>query len=138
MMLLARRPDWAERLLECVDRHRANRFEWGRYDCATFFNDAVTAVADGYPLAAHMPWTSERSAAAALLRSGYRDVLHFVETHFPEISPAMAQRGDLGFVDNRHALTCPAVIVGVDAVTRSETSWLSFPATALVRTFKVG
>lgn len=138
LLELKRRADWPERLIACADRHRKAPFAWGAYDCATFFDDAVDAVAGFHILAAHMPWDSERAAAKRLLAAGYRDMLQFCETLLPSIEPSRARRGDVGFADVRHALTCPAVILGAEAVTRTETGWLIFSASALKHTFKIG
>lgn len=135
---LRRRAGWDLRLMEVVDRHRRAPFDWGAHDCATFFNDAVDAVADFRPLVAHMPWDSEVAARRRLVEAGYRDMVGFCRTFFPEIPPAQARRGDIGFAEVRHALSCPAVIVGSEAVTRNEHGWLLVPVALLTTTFKIG
>ena len=135
---MRRRSGWDLRLMEVVQTHRRQPFAWGAYDCATFFNDAVDAVAGFRPLVAHMPWDSEQAAARRLIAAGYRDMAEFCRTFFPEIPPAHARRGDVGFADVRHALSCPAVIVGAEAVTRTESGWLTLPACLLVQCFKIG
>lgn len=137
-LALKRRSGWDLRLMAVIDAHRRQPFSWGDFDCATFFNDAVDAVADFRPLVAHMPWDSEGSARRRLVAAGYRDMAGFCRTFFPEIPTAQARRGDVGFAEARHALSCPAVIVGAEAVTRNEHGWLVVPASLLVQCFKIG
>lgn len=138
MIEAPRLEDWPERLIRTVSAHRAAPFAWGEFDCATFFAAAVEAVIGIDPLTAYRPWASERDAARVLLDHGYRDMAHFTECLFPEIAPAKARRGDIGFCAERKVLTCPAVILGAEAAQRDERSWLMFPASTIIRAFRVG
>lgn len=133
-----RRPDWSERLIATLIRHQAQPFGWGGSDCATLFADAVEAVTGVDPLAEWRPWADRTAAERALVRSGYRSVAELVVDRFPEITPATAQRGDIGFTIEFHRLMSPAVVVGSEAVSRDQKGWIVFPRTELVRAFKVG
>ena len=138
MLDLTRLPGWPERLLEVVDDHRRAPFVWGRYDCATLFAAAVHAVTGEDPLHPFRPWSSERSAAARLVRAGFDDMLEFARAHFPEVPPAKARRGDVGFCKVRARLSCPAVVLGADSASRDEKGWVVFSTTMLTSAFRVG
>lgn len=138
MLVLSRLQDWPERLMALVDDHRNHTFAWGRYDCATFFAEAVERVTGVHVLAAHMPYDSERSAMEKLAASGYRDMEHFATCLFPATAPAQARRGDIGFASRKERLSCPAVVLGAEAVSRDQSGWVVFPVTSLVSAFRVG
>jgi len=138
MLELTRLDDWPERLMATIERHRMAAFEWGVYDCATLFADAVEAVTGVDPLSQYRPWKSERSARMKMIRAGWKDMKAFARDHFPEIAPSMARRGDVGFAQQANALSCPAVIVGAHAVSRDEKGWIVMPASVLTIAFRVG
>lgn len=138
MLKLERHAAWADRLIATVERHRAHKFEWGTYDCATLFADCVDAVAELDPLAAHRPWSGPETAARRLVASGHESVLGLVEVLFPEVAPSFAQRGDIGFARDTGALACPFIIVGAEAVSRNDRGFIVVPRDRLIRTFKVG
>lgn len=138
MLTLSRQPGWAERLLALVESYRAKPFVWGEADCATFFAEAVQAVTGFHPLVGYMPYSSELGAMKMLAGSGYDDMLHFARCLFPEVAPSLARRGDIGFIADRERLTCPAVIVGHEAVSRNQAGWLMFPVASLATAFRIG
>jgi len=138
MLELTRLDDWPERLMATIERHRTAVFEWGVYDCATLFADAVEAVTGVDPLASYRPWKSERSARMKMIKAGFKDMRAFARAHFPEINPSQAGRGDLGFASQANHLSCPAVIVGAHAVSRDEGGWIVMPTNVLTMAFKVG
>lgn len=129
--------NWPERLAVVVSRHRRATFAWGRADCATFFADAVAAVTGDDPFAAYRPWDSQLAAATRLVRAGCRSVEQFVAARFHEIAPSAAGRGDVGYLAERSALTCPAVIVGAEALSMSETGLVAVPRSLIVRAFRI-
>lgn len=133
-----RLPDWPERLVAVVAAHRRAPFEWGRYDCATLFADAVDAVAGFDPLAAHRPWCSELGAATRLLRARLSSVEALVAATFPAIEPSAARRGDLGYTTAAGPLTCPAVILGAEALVRTPDAISVVPREAILRAYRVG
>jgi hypothetical protein len=135
---LVREAGWADRLLAVVAHHRAQPFAWGQYDCATLFAEAVQAVTGCHVLAAYMPYDSERGALEMLASSGQRHMLDWCRYRFPEIPVSMARRGDLVFPEKIGRLACPAVVLGSDAVSRDEKSWLCMPTGLMITAFKVG
>jgi hypothetical protein len=138
MLELTRLENWPDRLMATVERHRTAEFEWGVYDCATLFADAVQAVTGTDPLAAFRPWKTERSARMKMIKGGWKDMKSFCRDHFPDVAPSKAGRGDLGFAAQSHNLMCPAVIVGAHAVSRDEKGWIVMPTSLLTLAFKVG
>jgi len=138
MLELKRLPGWPERLLAAVEAHRAQPFAWGSFDCATLFAAAVESVTGVHVLAAHMPYDSERGAMERLAASGYRDMQHFASCLFPAIAPARARRGDIGFVAAKERLSCPAIIVGDEVVSRAREGWITFSVSSLVAAYRVG
>lgn len=138
MLDLTRKPGWPDRLLAAVASHRAQPFAWGQHDCATLFGAAVEAVTGFHIMAAYLPYDSERGAMKQLAGSGYRDMEHFARCMFPTVAPAQARRGDLGMTKDLVRLSCPAVILGAEAVSRDQSGWIVFPAKLLTVAFRVG
>lgn len=115
----------------------AQPFVRGASDCA-FFADVVLAMTGHDCLAGGRAYNSERTAAKKLKALGYRSMLELVADHFPEIPPALAQRGDLGFpAEISSPLMSPAVIVGAEAWSKSETGPVMVPRSLIVRAFAV-
>lgn len=121
-----------------IEQHRNEAFRWGAYDCATLFADAVQAVTGVDPLAKYRPWKNERSARMKMIRAGYSGMRDFARANFPEVPPSFAGRGDLGFPAKTIPISCPAVIIGSEAVSRDQDGWICIPTSLLVTTFKVG
>lgn len=135
---MSRRDDWPGGLAEVVSRYRGRPFQWGETDCATFFSDAVAAMTGHDPFASFRPWSSEFCAATRLVRAGVRSVEDFVAARFDSIPPVAAGRGDVGYLEERHALTCPVIILGAEAVSMTESGLAIVPRTLIVRAFRVG
>lgn len=133
----ARMPDWWERLLAVFAWHRAHAFAWGRFDCATLFSDAGTAVIGIDPLGGYV-WRNEREALKGLALHGVTSMAAYVAQRFAEIPPAEARRGDVGFAREAAPLSCPYIITGATAEGRDTRGWLIVPRTMLVRTYRVG
>lgn len=133
-----RRPDWPERLALALSEHRAGPFAWGQYDCATLFSDAVFAMTDADPFEGLGHWRSANDALRILARTGALSVKDFLDSRLPRIAPAAARRGDVGYLASYDTLTCPAIVVGAAAVSRTETGWLLFPISELTTAYRIG
>lgn len=133
-----RREDWADQLHKIIEEHRDGPFEWGQRDCAVLFADAVWAMTDVDPFASFGRWQSERDALRALARTGHETVRDFIDAEFSTIPPSFARRGDAGFTDEIERLTCPAIVVGAEAVSWHVTGWLVVPVSSLVVAYRVG
>lgn len=134
-----RYPDWPERLAAVIADHQAQPFQWGRYDCATLWIEAVAAMT-GYDAAQDFArWRSEKGALKALRQRGFASVRDVVAAIAPEIPAAQAGRGDLAFPAEawQGPLTSPAVLTGSHAVSRTAERWVSLPRARLVTFFRV-
>lgn len=138
MLDLVRLPEWPEALNFAVSEHRKHAFKWGQWDCATFFSDAIVGVCGTDPFAGIMRWHSERDAIKSMLCAGYKSVQAFLDERLPRIAPSAAQRGDCGYTRAVGVLSCPLVIVGAQAVSRTEHGWIMVPASSLDFAYRVG
>lgn len=102
-----RLPNWPKLLAEFIESRRNLPFEWGRQDCCLFACDGILSQSGLDP-------------AAKMFRGKYRDALgaaRLVRKHggveaiaakvcaehgWPEIRPAMAQRGDVVLLPMPH------------------------------------
>tara|TARA_R110000868_G_scaffold936_1_gene7121 strand:- start:12585 stop:13010 length:426 start_codon:yes stop_codon:yes gene_type:complete len=130
--------DWPERLVEAIELQRRAPFCWGAADCATLFGAVIEAMTGEDPLARYRPWSSETTAARALLSSGSRTVTEFVRTILVEIPPSMAGRGDFGYLGGaRNPLQFPAVITGAEAMSRDPAGWIVVPRGMIVEAYSL-
>jgi len=99
-----REPDWPERLMAEIARHEGERFAWGRFDCALFACNVVNAMTGEDPAKEFRGrYRSERGARRALRVHG-KGTLYATACHAfgRPIPPALAQRGDVVYLDRRH------------------------------------
>ena len=100
---MTRFPDWPARLELFLGGTSAKRFQYGRFDCCLFVANAVHAMT-GFDLAFDVrgKYHSRREALElAQERTGMRSVRVLIEailSPLPEVSPNMAQRGDIVLV----------------------------------------
>jgi len=140
MLQLTRRHDWPERLNDIVAAHR----EWpgtiwyGQYDCGVLFSDVVWGMTDVDPLEELGRWNSEDSATRVMLSTGHRSMKDHLDTKLEAIPVASARRGDVGYAADPQPLTCPAVIVGAEAVSRGPDGWIVFPVSKLITAYRIG
>jgi hypothetical protein len=128
---------WPEDLHAVVRRHRALPFVWGETDCACLFRDAVVAMTGADPLAGMRPWYSATTAARSLKHLGFSTALDLMRDRFEEIAPAAAGRGDCGFLEERDALSAPAIILGAEAVSRNEQGFVIVPVSLITIAFRI-
>jgi len=138
MPMLIRRPDWPQRLNRVIEHHRAAQFRWGEYDCGTLFSDVVYAMTDWDPMEPMGRWYSEATAMRALLGTGHRTMQAYVAGILDEVPPSMARRGDVGFTSGCGPLSCPAIVVGAEAVSRDTKDWMIVPASQLMTAYRIG
>ena len=128
---------WPSILRKGLAHHLAAPFEWGVSDCAFVFDivrdmTGYDAIADG------RGYTTEAGAMKALKRAGFETMLDLFSARFPELDPAMAQRGDLGFpAVTPNPLMNPAIIDGASAFTKYPGGRLVVPRHAIARAWAV-
>jgi len=133
-----RRRDWPERLALAIREHRKGAFEWGQYDCATYFSDVVFAMTDADPFEALGTWRSATAALRILARTGAGSVKEYLDARLPSVSVAELRRGDAGFLAEFEPLTCPAIVIGAEALARAESGWIVFPISRLATGYRIG
>jgi hypothetical protein len=138
MRTLMRRDGWPERLVATIERHRAEVFAWGSFDCATLFAECVAAVTGIDPLCDFERWTSERDALRVLSGSGFASMAAFCDHHFPAVPVSLARRGDLVLPAAAPPIMCPAVVIGAQAVSRDLSGFVVAPVEAMTHAWKVG
>lgn len=137
--LRQRQDGWEARLTDLIAREQAKPFVWGGHDCATLAVAAVRAMTGDDISAGLPPWFSAASAARALRFAGAASAEAFFSACLPAIPPAEARRGDLVYAAGPiEPLTCPAVLTGMEAQSRTEAGWIVFPRALVVRAFRVG
>lgn len=131
-----RREDWPERLMETIQRHAALPFGWGASDCFLLPMDCVEAMTGVDPWANERGYSTEAGAAKRLRKHGFETVADAFAATFEEISPALAQRGDIGIVDSPRG---PAGVVFFDAgaIGKAETGVRRVSRSLVLRAFKV-
>jgi hypothetical protein len=79
-----------------LDAFREQPFKWGERDCFRMAAHCLRGLGHNVRLARFGRYATERAAAKALLRNGYRDVTDVLdEMMFPRIPPAAAVAGDI-------------------------------------------
>lgn len=112
-------------------------FDWGTSDCA-MFADVVKALTGFDPIEGIRGYASELSAVRRLRAAGYVTTYELVAAHFPEIDPALAGRGDLGYpAEIPHPLMSPAVIDGAYAYSKGLDGAVIMPRSLITRAFAV-
>lgn len=114
--MIQRHHDWRERLGRAIAEASSRQFEWGRFDCALHVCDCVKAITGVDPAETFRGTYSDEAGAAAVHGDSLQEFVAKIakQLELPEISPTMAQRGDVVHVDN--GTTQGALgIVGLDA-----------------------
>lgn len=95
--MMARLPDWEQRLLAWLEQCDPLPYRWGAHDCCTFAAGAVQAQTglDFYaPFAGG--YSTERGALRALKRQGFEDLFGpFDAALGARTAPLLCQRGDI-------------------------------------------
>ena len=133
-----RRDDWPERMNFALQQHQTLPYIWGQSDCGIIFSDVVWAMTDVDPMEVFGQWHDQQSALMAVLRSGCRSVKDFLDQQHEQIPVAQARRGDAGYSSHFDTLTCPAIVVGAEAVSRDHTGWIHIPVSQLETVYRIG
>jgi hypothetical protein len=133
-----RRQDWAERMNFAIREHRTLPYIWGQSDCGVLFSDVVWAMTDEDPMLAFGRWTSELSALRAVVLAGVSSVKEYLDRELETVSVALARRGDVGYCTETQPLSCPAVIVGSEAISRDHNGWVAVPLSRLSTVYRIG
>jgi hypothetical protein len=127
---------WETRLTAVVARHRALPFAWGTSDCFILPLDAVLALTGRDPWPGLHNYDSRLSAARRLAELGHASLAECFAATFEEISPALAQRGDIGVVQSDGTL-CGALVSAGGFVGKTECGLVSIARERIKRAFRV-
>lgn len=129
---------WERKLIDAVEVHTEQKFEWGVSDCITLVSDVALAITGEDPMGASRGrYKTEKGATKVLKKLGYDNVAEALAASFPEIPPASAKRGDCGVVEVDGVMSS-VVVMGSHLVGKSVNGAILTSPTRLTRAFKVG
>ncbi|MEH3107157.1 MAG: hypothetical protein PGN09_07705 [Sphingomonas fennica] len=100
-----RQIDWEERIVRYLEPLRARPYEWAKNDCCTFAAGAVEAMTGVDPMAEFRGrYATARGAVRAIRRIGAGTLPATLDAKFRRIEAALAQRGDVVWIDDGSAL----------------------------------
>ncbi|RVD13791.1 MAG: hypothetical protein EOS73_15980 [Mesorhizobium sp.] len=137
MLELTRLPDWDRRLARLVNQHKSIPGVWGVSDCLLTVADAVEAITGTDPAAdIRGKYKTEAGAARILRKRGFGDVEMALASLFRPVGRLMAQRGDIGVVEN--GVLCAGFVTDLGFAVKTEAG-LSFVSQMNIKSaFKVG
>lgn len=132
-----RLPDWEARLDVVIAAYQGGVFIWGERDCLRLPLECAEAVTGRRFVHLVPAYRSGAGAALALRRRGFSGVGDALGSHFEEIAPAFAGRGDIGIVieDGTEA---GAVVLGAHVSGIGRTGLSILPRSRVSRAFRVG
>lgn len=138
MIALTRLPDWDRRLVRLVSSITDAPGVWGETDCLLTALSCVEAIT-GFDPAADVRGTykTQVGAAKALRKRGLNDVEEALASLFLPVGRLMAQRGDVGVVEQDGVL-CAGFVCDRGFLCRTETGRIFLPQTAMKTAFRVG
>jgi len=90
--------NWRENLESLVQSRQAQPFGWGVSDCCLWAADVVLAITGRDPMAEYRGrYGTERGARRVMRRQRIEDLV--TQRLGPEVSPRLAQPGDVGVID---------------------------------------
>lgn len=132
-----RLPNWEARLAAVLAAYQDGVFAWGQRDCFRLPVDVAAAVAGLRLWPDLRPYRCARGAAVRLARHGFRTVGDALAAVLPEVSPALARRGDVGVVVEGMA-EAGVVVLGADLAGMAPEGMTIVPRERLTRAFRVG
>lgn len=139
---------WEAHLAALISARAAAPFAWGTQDCVTFAADAVQAITGADPIAGiRGTWHDAAGAEAAIAAffgcPGRIDqATHAMAQRqaWPEVPPALAQRGDLVLVPAgppSGGLVVPAICTGERAMHPGSAGLVATPMTRAIRAWSI-
>ncbi len=133
---MARVKDWEKRLKLAIEKHMKLPSQYGISDCYLIADDAVFAVT-GERMFPDVSYTTEQGAAKQLLQKGFVTVEDAFASKFSSVPPSLAQRGDIGVIDDNGQI-CGGVFTSIGFAVRDEKKVMFVPASRVKTAFKVG
>lgn len=122
-----------------VERYRNTPFAWGTADCACFLADCAQAITgDDHLGKLRGSYRTKAGAARVLARLNCADLGDALAMKFPEVPPALAQRGDLGVAPVEGGGLAGCLFLGHDVMGMGANSGLlRLPRSVATRAFRV-
>lgn len=98
---MARLDDWEKRLAHAMRKHMREPQQYGSVDCLLICADAVEAVTGNDPIPEGLrgKYKTATGALKLLKKHGFADIEEAWASLFADVTPAMAQRGDILIYD---------------------------------------
>lgn len=133
--------DWEVRLRAVLACWRDRDFEWSTADCSNLICETTTALTAAPDKLADLRgrYHDAESAASLIRELGFENLGDLIASRWPEVPPAFAHRGDIGFCPGVTPM-CLSIVMGPTVVCVNEKGrgLYSLPRTKLRRAFKVG
>lgn len=127
---------WEEALVAAIEKHGKQPIVFGVSDCALLPADCILAITGADPFAAFRDYTTEAGGAKLMLKAGFPDLPSLFASVLTEVPPALAQRGDVGFV-LRNGAYSGGVVTSFGFASKGQNGVVYEPITAVARAFKV-
>lgn len=129
---------WESRLHEAIDLHTEAPFELGVSDCFIMAMDALKAVTGTDPYPEYRgKYTTPQGYYKHLMKRGFNDVTESIDALLPPVAVALAQRGDIAYLDTEDG-PCLGVFVGGGCMFKLENGATMLPITAVSGAWHVG
>lgn len=137
--IIARAPDWEERLAVYLDRVAQEPFAWGEHDCALFAMGAVKAMTGVDPAELYRGTYSDRSGSADALRTlGSGTLLKTITAWFGTPKhPSLAHRGDVVMRDRNTLGICVGLYCWFVGEEGSHAGLVALPTADCTKAFTV-
>lgn len=127
---------WENQLKLAIEKHMELPSQYGISDCYLIVDDAVLAVT-GERMFPDVSYTTEQGAAKQLLQKGFNTVEDAFTFKFPTIPPSLAQRGDIGVIEDSGQI-CGGVFTAIGFAVRDDKRVTFIPISRVKTAFKVG
>jgi hypothetical protein len=129
---------WETRLHEAIDLHSDAKFELGVSDCFIMVMDALLAVTGEDPYPEYRgQYTTPQGYYKHLKKRGFNDITEAIDAILPPVAVALAQRGDIGYLDTDDG-PCLGVFVGGGCIFKLEQGATLLPITSVSGAWHVG
>lgn len=129
--------DWENAHKEVIEFHMSQPGVYGTSDCYIICDDNVKAITGKYMFPKARNYKSVKGAAKQLVKHGFENVEQAFASLFEETPPTLAQRGDIGVIDDNGAI-CGGVFTALGFAVRGDERLYFMPVSSVKTAFKVG
>lgn len=129
--------NWESEHVKVIQFHSEKSGQYGISDCYFLADDNVRAVTGNYMFPKGRNYKSKVGAAKLLLKHGFHNVEEAFAAKFEEIPPILAQRGDIGVIEQNGEI-CGGVFTALGFAVRGEDRLYYMSVYDVKTAFKVG